>query len=689
MKPISIIRTGASLAVLLGASALPASAAGDPVTDVRLAGVEGDELSLDLHDIMALRFEVEPATASNKGVSIRMENASAEGLANGYSVGGAERFTELVTYRPGTFDLVLTAASNPEVTRTYHVTINPLEPDGSSGDHTQGTFWLNEEWFTHKNGSVSYLANPLPEDDSEIVYHAYSRENDDASFGATSQYAMIFAGKLFVMSKQEHDRGDIRGNGGGRLVIADASTLQRLASFDELGGDGRACVGVSENKAYIGTHAGIRVLTWEGDKFTLQDRGIRGIGNDTEGTGSDIGSNQQLYNRQIGDMVRAGRYVYALQQGVGVHVIDGETDTLVCTIPDAGVQGIAQTADGDVWYASTQDASAGHTLLWHIPFGMTEAEASTEVPGTIGCSWGSWRSTNFFASRTDDVLFWNGGASGITSSGTSIYRWNIHEPAEELQPLYEFPRTEGTYPGVYQQIYASMRYDDRTDCILFATTTAPSGNYRYNWLNFLNATSGELESSVRLKDYYWFPALPVFPDAYAPEFDEIAPIIIDAEPFELSLEGLAHDADNIERNITIKRVASSGARSGSLDDIADVEEKEGTLVLTPKQAGTAELALCAESNGRVAYAYLPVTVSGSTNVEAPALCAASVSIEGRKVRLRGLDGETFVVADMAGTTVSAFEAVGDECTVTLMLDKGLYILAGRDGSRSIKFFIGD
>lgn len=660
----------------------------NPVTGVSLAGVEGDELTLEVHDILALRTEVTPANSTNKVVSFKIENASAENMANAYSVGGSEKFTELVTYRPGTFDLVLTAVENAAVTRRYHVTVNPLLPDGDTGDYTEGTFWLNEEWFTHKNGSISYLRNPLPTEESEILYHAYSRNNDDACFGATSQYGMVFADKLFVMSKQDNDAGDIRHNGGGRLVVADANTLRRLASFDEIGGDGRACVGVDARKAYIGTHSGIRTLTWDNGVFTLSPANIAGINNDTEGDSSDIGNNQALYNKQIGDMVKAGAYVFAIQQGVGVHVIDTATDTPVGLIEDTGVQGITQTADGHVWFATSTNAASGHSMLREIDPQSAEVISETEVPGVISCSWGSWRSTSFFASKSDNTLFWNGGSAGITSSGGTIYRWNTAEDATDLQPLYVLPKKEGTFPDVYQQMYATMRYDDRTGAILFATTTAPSGNYRYNWLNFIDSESGEEISSVRLKDYYWFPSIPIFPDVYAPRFNTIEPVALDNEEDEyiLPLDGLAYDNDNIDYNVTVSRVTDNSNRSAlPLEEIADVTEKDGVITIRPRKIGESELVLRAESNGRETYAYVPVSVSVNSGIGDITAATRTISIIGDKVILKGFDGETFIVTDLAGAVQSSFTAHGDECKVTLMLGKGVYVITADDGSHSIKF----
>lgn len=654
-----------------------------PVTSVSLAGIEGDDITLDCMDILALRTEVEPAESVNRNVVITLSDMSRPGMATTYSVGGSEKFTELVTYYPGTLTLTLSALENPGIKHVYNVTVNPLESDGTAGDRTGGTFWLNEDWFTHKDGSVNYLVNPVPADDSEIEYNAYARANADGRFGATSQYGMIFADKLFVMSKQAHDSGDLRGTGGGRLVVADARTLRTLASWDEIGGDGRACVGVDSRKAYIGTNAGIRVLTWDGDDFTLADANIAGIGNDTGSGPGDIGNNQALYNKQVGDMVKSGQYVFAIQQQVGVHVIDTADDTVVRTIPDTGVQGVTRASDGRVWYASNLGATPDHTWLHCIDSATAEECDSQLVPGTIGCSWGSWRSTNFFASRTSGDLFWNGGTSSVTSSGSAFYRWNPADgDASALEPFYTFSGEEGTFPGLYQFVYGSMRYDDRTGCVLFASTTEPSGNYRYNWLNFVDAESGEKVSTVRMRDYYWFPALPIFPDKYAPEFNDIPAVTLDHEDtaVEINLAEVAHDEDNPDTEITV-----SWCPTPELEKIARVSRHGDILSLLPVSAGSADLKLRAESNGRETYAFVPVTSSVGAGVDGTGSSMKSISVAAGKIRLRGLDGTIFTVCDTAGAAVLMFRAEGDECTVATTLPAGVYVLSDVNGAHTLKF----
>lgn len=678
---------GESVEGLLGFSVV-----GRPVSAVYLEGVDEDEIALELHEILALIPSVEPADADNKSVKLTVENASAENIAVTYPVGGSRRFTELVTYHPGSFDLVLSSVENPEISRTYHVNVREFDVISTGDEYQDGTFWLNEEWFTHKDGSINYLTMPIPETSDEIVYRAYGRENDDCGFGATSQFAMIFADKLFVMSKQAHDGGDIRGNGGGRLVIADARTLKRLASFDEIGGDGRACVGVSAEKAYIGTNAGIRVLHMGADgSFSLEQNDIPGINGSEAGGSATIGGNQALYDRQIGDMVCAGDYVFALQQGVGVHIIDTASDAVVRTIADTGVQGIAQTADGHVWFASNSGVpAAGTTNLHEIdPESLAEVR-SVNVAGAIGCSWGSWRSTNFFASKTENVLFWNGVASSVDSSGNTLFRWNTADDASAIEPLMVLPKLPGMTPDATQVPYATMRYDDRVDAILMATTTAPSGNYRWNWYNFINASSGEIISSVPLKPYYWFPALPVFPDKHAPEFSEIPAVEIfvngdvnKAVAKTIDLSDCVTDADNIDSNIRLTLQCS--------DDLAEVAEVsltgKRTLTVTPVSKGRSSFTIVAESNGRSASVNVPVVVDSTVGLDNAATVGGNITVVGRRVVLKGLAGVDFTVFDMAGRAVCGFRADSDDATVRLAIPSGAYLLSDSHGSRSIKFVI--
>ena len=50
------------------------------------------------------------------------------------------------------------------------------------------------------------------------------------------------------------------------------------------------------------------------------------------------------------------------------------------------------------------------------------------------------------------------------------------------------------------------------------TTQKGAGtDYEHNWIHIVNGTTGELKKTIKLKQYYWFQAMPIFPDKYAPD----------------------------------------------------------------------------------------------------------------------------------------------------------------------------
>lgn len=662
----------------------------NPVKAVALEGDFDAGIEMTVHDIVALRTKAMPAKA-NQSVIMSIENATDENIATAYSVSGympdgetLGRFTELVSYKTGEFDLVLTSAENAAVSRTYHVKVNAAEPVSES-DFTAGTFWLNEDWFTHKNGTLNYLKSPVVKSDEDIIYRPYSTVNDNAGFGATSQYAMVFGDKLFVMSKQASDMGDLRGQVGGRLVVADANTLKKIAVFPEIGGDGRACVGVRAGKAYIGHHAGVRVLTWDADdNMTLADGNIEGINNNVQGDDSTIEGNQALYNQQIGDMVASANHAFVMQQSRGIHIIDTDTDKVVKLIEDANVGAITQTSDGNVWYATQTGASAGHSVLHCIdPKTLEETREPVEVPGVIQTGWGAWRSCNFFGAVTEQKLFWSGSASSIQgSSDPEIYAWDVESDPTGLEPIFSFGSVPGVNNDVKQIIYATMRYDDRVGKILFATTTAPSANYRYNWLNFLDTNDGSL-SSVRLKDYYWFPAMPVFPDVEGPVMEEVDDLTLDLRngevPVDITLN--ATDADHIDANIRFSLVdtPTAMAEDNFTDPVVHTKLSGNVLTVTPKNPGSHVIGVNVESNGRTATHAVNVKVVGTATSVDELKCSRSVRTEDGKVIISGYNGIAFRLIDMTGRQVEQFTCSSDNYEHTLAVTPGVYVIAGENG----------
>ena len=656
------------------------------VEDFKL-GDGSKNITLSYMDIYALCPEVVPANADIQSYDIEISDPT---VATTYSVTAfnpTRKYFELVTHKPGEVDVTFKAQDGSDVAVTYHFTIT--EPDRSEAKDSwqDGTFWLNEDWFGHTNGSINYI-----DKDGNVRYRAYESQNPYESFGCTSQYAMIFGGKLYVMSKQATDGGDTR-TGGGRLVVADAKTLKKLAGFDDIldGGDGRACVGVNAGKVYIGTTAGIAVFDPETLSFTGKVDGIEGGGQ---------------YANQIGDMVCAGKYVFAIKQAYGTYVIDTETDAVVATLgreEDGTVtacpQGVTMTADGMVWIAATASANSKATTLYCYDPSDLSLVKSVEMPShlSITCGWGAWRSTNFFAEK-DKVAIWFGSGveASIVSGNSGYYRWDTESDPASLEPVFVFPSDlAGMDENTKQAPYASVRYDDRSNQLLIAATHGSSSNYRHTWLHFVDCASGEIARTIRLKDYYWFPALPVFPDKFAPEFDEIEDIQLDmAEDKDgRTIEIGVTDRDNMDGAIRLSLIDDeiSAAREIAAEDdaIFSASLEGNALTVVPMKEGNDEIALKAESNGVATYLSIPVAVSskhsGVTGVEAD---GQIMSVTGRRFHAVGFNGHTMRVYAMNGTLVAEFDVVDDDFSISLPLESGMYVIAA-DGSsgRTLKCVI--
>lgn len=555
-------------------------------------------------------------------------------------------------------------------------------------------------WDTNSFAQVNYIA-----DNGELKYRVYESQNKYESFGCTSQYGIIHGDKLIVMSKQATDGGDPR-KGGGRVVVADAKTLKKLAAFDYIGadtdgdgngdGDGRACVGVSENKVYLGSTAGIQVL----DTRTLT------LGGMVDGIAS--GANQ--YNGQIGDMVAIGKYAFAIQQGVGVHVIDIATDKVVKTFPvesnDAsGVsgmgypQGITVTADGNVWVATTAGASSGLCTFRCIDPSTLDVTDSVDLPEgqRVTCGWGAWRSTNFFASKSENAIWYGAGVeASIVSGNTGYYKWTVGSDIAGIQPVFVFPNNlAGVDSKTFQAPYAGVRYDDRKNQLLVAATHGASSNYRYNWLHFVDCKTGDIVKTIKLKDYYWFPSMPIFPDKYAPEFSDLPEVSVDlakdGDIFTIDLKDYVTDKDNIDAAIRLSIVGGDAvAADNTVSDkrLVNATLENGVLTITPLIAGHGNLNVKAESNGKTTTVSIPYAVedsaSGIHNVDG---AAGTLSVCDNIVTVKNMAGTTFAVYDMAGRVVGAFVAESDCARVALTLPSGVYVIASTNGSHTLKFSI--
>lgn len=526
--------------------------------------------------------------------------------------------------------------SRPDYTGA--VAVEPYEQ--APVDYTQGLFLVNEDWYGWDNGTVNFLTS-----DGRWVYRAFRRENPGETLGVTTQYGAIYGGRFFFVSKQASSTADA--STGGRLVVADALTLKRVAAFDEIGGDGRAFVGVDEHTAYIGTSSGIT-------RFDLESMSL---GEEIAGTASEGG----LYAGQIGAMVRAGGYVFAAKQAVGVLVIDATTHTLHTTIDLPTISTLTLGRDGGVWAADA-------TSLVRIDVATLETR-SRLLPDDcrVSSTWGAWNAGSLCAAYRNNFLYF------ANEKGNQIARYHI--PTDELDAdFFTLPDQDKAYVQQFQG--AGLRVDPRNDrLIVTATQSGYLSHYMNNWVHVVDGLSGELLGTVELEPYYWFPALPVFPDNEAPVIALPDRLSIGRESVKISLLEAVTDADNLSASI----VSAVEVEDSS---VATARISGYDLTVSGVSIGDTRLTLTVNSNGKKATRTVDVQVTEASGID-EAMCTAVEAWPNPvhdRLTIVAVDGSVFGLVDLRGIPVCRGVVSGGKAAVDLSaIAPGIYVLTVQNG----------
>ncbi len=645
----------------------------------RIKDVEGDVIVLNPKQMIGVIVDPAPGETKMPDFNVSLEGAGSskdEVIATMYKVNYWNetntriQFYELSGHRAGECTLTLTSKDGSRVPMIYTVKVEEQDRTPLDGGYLDGTLLLNEEWFGHTNGGMNYLT---PE--GEMMYQVYERENPGMSFGCTSQYAAIWGDRLIAVSKQAVDAGDPL-PGGGRVVVADAKTLRRLGSIDDLkfgdetkSADGRTVVGATPQKVYVGTSNGIYIVDLDEIKVIGKITDF-----DEEGGASD------LYSGQIGDLVNAGRYVFGIKQATGAFVIDTETDRVIRKYPMTTVQGITQTADGNVWIASTVSGCGRFTCI--DPVTLEEREdMSVTLPSTVSyptCTWGAWRNTPFVGSKgRNTIWFSTGGGIAGGSAKDKYYGWDVGSDPELLTPVFDMAEANltGSNARVNQKTYGTLRYDDRSgELIVMTTENSASGHYRYNWTHFVKPETGEIVRTIALRPYYWFQAFAIFPDKYAPviALEDFSLDIPDGEKV-IDLSELVCDEDNIDSNIILTLLDAQVDAYG--ENHAGVRLEGKTLTLTPKTVGNHYFTLEAQSNGRTVSKTITVKVTDTSTGIAPVSgMEGKISCDGKRLYLTGFGGRDFRIFDVAGQQVAGFRVDSDNYTFDFGAHDGIYVV---------------
>lgn len=487
-------------------------------------------------------------------------------------------------------------------------------------DYTKGVFIVNEDWYSHQNSTVNFLS-----DEGEWTYRVVQKENPGKELGCTNQYGQIYGGRFYFVAKQEKDPG--ANVTGGRFTVCDAKTMKiicQLPYIAETDGnsiaDGRSCLGVDENKVYIGTNNGIYIFNTQSLQVTGKVAGIN--------------DNTSLYTGQVGSMVRVDDYVFAVHQSEGVLVIDPTTDKVAKVIDFTAIvdkfnafladnakidtdnknslpypgSSIALSKDGNIWVPVAEGSGgSGATLPFLVK--INPHSLQTEVvyinPDDGLCppanSWYAWTPDGFCASNTENTLYWNGGFNSWFSN-TMIFKYDIDTGRTTKIIDLETIDNEGW------KLYGCSLRPHPVTGNLYMSLYHDFGDNTY--ITRMTDKDGRKIADYSMISNYWFPSIPVFPDNEAPviaqPIDDISLKI--GTTATIDLKNLATDADNANAAIvkTLKNVSDQS--------ILEARIQNGSLTITPKKEGKAVVTIKVNSNGQLAETSFTVSATPATGI---------------------------------------------------------------------------
>lgn len=469
---------------------------------------------------------------------------------------------------------------------------------------TNGIIFINEDRYGPNQGSINYYNY----DYDEMEYNVYAFMNPGMTLGVTTQFGQLYGDHLFVVSKQANGSEASGSTVGSRLAVLDAETLKQQGSVLRFGEspdsiyDGRAYCAVTPDKGYISTSAGIFV-------FDVPTMSVTGA---IDGTMSSAkGDYNSLYRDQCGDMVRFGQYVFAVQQGKGLHVIDPATDALVTTVPFPNIVTVFVTAGGNLYVANNSreiyDYSGGpyeanFTRIDPVTFEVMDV---FELEGTRGAmsSWGAWRACMVCADPVNERVYYN---YDEYQNHISCYDFSTRQFIDHYIDLPEAADINWDGTRNHQGLYSSaLSFDRHTgDFVVMTIEAAPMYAYQvlnHNWVLFYDANTKELKRQVRLQDAYWFPAMAVYPDVSDPTVIIADTQLAQGETYTIDLIGAVSDPDNMAA-LAVTTVQTENPQ------IARVWVSGVDLHIEALSPGQTVVNVTVDSNGRMATTSFTVVV---------------------------------------------------------------------------------
>lgn len=335
-------------------------------------------------------------------------------------------------------------------------------------DYSKGCFIINEGWYGHESGSISYYDY----EKNSIEHWCFKNQNFGDVLGVTTQSATLWNGKLYVCSKENN-----------QLVVMDPKTLYVEKSTGLLLPNRRQAyefIPVNDRYAVVTANADFYRVDLETFEATQISTGYS-----WQGCGSGI-----VYQNKLLINV-SGQKIYKID----IETLSGDLSQYNWTNPfpfetlDITTTGGTRFIKGNDGNLYTVESSKGGNNLVKINPDFTlekKAMRSDYSPS----SFGAYREASFCG--TPDGVFYY-------IAGGKIYKATFDNAAPQ-EALTDY------YKDGYSFYGAGIRVNPTTNELFASYLT---GDYQKNILVRFNATTGEKISEIAYDGFY-FPATFIF-----------------------------------------------------------------------------------------------------------------------------------------------------------------------------------
>lgn len=334
-------------------------------------------------------------------------------------------------------------------------------------DYSKGCFIINEGWFGHETGGVSFYDYAA----DSIRHWEYKNQNFGETLGVTSQSGTLWNGKMYICSKEKP-----------HLTVVDPTTMYKESNINNITGNKYAHEFIGLNERYglvtgIGYQYRIDLETMKAEPFSQMSIWYDG--------GSGIVYQDKLLlnlkNRKV--------YVFNLSDVTGdLSQFNGSVPYTTLDIHTTGGTRFVKGTDGNLYTVESKTDNT-HNLVKIMPdFTIEKQPMRSDYSPS---SFGAYREATFCGPTTDNAFFY--------IAGNKIYKCTFDNAAPTT------PFVDNVADGYY--FYGAGIRVNSKDNHLVATYLSP--DYIHNLVACFNTTTGQRVSEIRYDGYY-FPATIIF-----------------------------------------------------------------------------------------------------------------------------------------------------------------------------------